>query len=372
MLAMMPVTGVCQLSQSNPLQYVIITEGNKKVNDKIENQTDKQGKTAALQGAIAAEYTKMKSWEEKYNSYLKTASGYAEALKAGSSIYADGVQTLQLLYDLQRAIGSNPVGMAATLAMSDLYVETATEFIKTYRMMKYALIGRKPMDDEAPTPVAEPTITPGSVIVNVTIDNDSGKDLSFDGKICFVLYGTIGSYTGYMRIKGVCLGGDYTIPDGGSKTYSVVFVNDGDQEPYKMTGLPFADSSQSGQYKSNNCFYVAGSGYTCENMGSSETFQDGGSYTMSIKGDTHEWTSAGGNNMLTGKERTDLLWQLSDQMKDLNRRIRQLTISIAYHNLTDVVNHYTAGLVDRDHATIANEAFDRWKRVSQTISSLSH
>lgn len=221
-MALIPSMASAQASQSNPDQYVIITEGTKSVNNKIEEQTNGQQKTAVLQGTIAAEYTKMKQWESKYNSYLKTARGYAESLKAGTTIYAEGVQTLQHLYDLQRVIGAHPVGMPATLAMNDLYLETASEFIKVYTTIK-------------------------------------------------------------------------------------------------------------------------------------ESVAKGGS-----------------TNMLKGSERTEMLWQLSDQLADLNRRLRQLTISIAYHNLTDVWNRYTAGLIERDHATIANEAFDRWKRASETVSTLSH
>ena len=60
-------------------------------------------------------------------------------LTCGCSLYADGVQTLQHLYEIQRAINANPVGIGATLAMNDLYLETATEFIKTYRLLKVSV-----------------------------------------------------------------------------------------------------------------------------------------------------------------------------------------------------------------------------------------
>lgn len=221
LLTAIPLMTTAQVSQSNPSQYAAIAEGQKLVNDQINNQAKGMQKTAALQGSIAYEFTVMKRWEANYNSYLKTARGYAEALKAGTTIYADGVETLQHLYEIQRAVNYNPTGIGATLAMNDLYLETASEFIKVYTTIKESL-------------------------------SKGGKE-----------------------------------------------------------------------------------------------------------------------NMLTGAERTEMLWQLSDQLADLNRRLRMLAISIAYHNLTDVWNHYTAGLIERDHATIAAEAFDRWKRASEVAKVLT-
>ena len=75
--------------------------------------------------------------------------------------------------------------------------------------------------------------------------------------------------------------------------------------------------------------------------------------------------------MLRGSERTEMLWQLNDQLADLNRRLRQLAISIAYHNMMDVWNRYTAGLIDRDKGVIASEALDRWRRASEVASVLN-
>ena len=213
------VSSFGQVGEANPLQYAAIAEGTSLLNSTINSQTKGMQKTAAFQGTIAAEFTKMKQWEGKYNAYLKTARGYADALKAGCSLYADGVQTLQHRYEIQRAINANPVGIGATLAMNDLYLETATEFIKTYRLLKVSV----------------------------------------------------------------------------------------------------------------------------------------------AKGGT--------DNMLTGAERTEMLWQLSDELARLNAKLRTLAISIAYHNLTDVWNQYTAGMVDKSHAEIASEAYERWRRAS-TVSQI--
>ena len=135
----MPASSLAQVGEANPLQYAAIAEGTYMLNGAINSQTKGMQKTAAFQGTIAAEFTKMKQWEGKYNAYLKTARGYAEALKAGTTLYADGVQTLQHLYEIQRAVNANPAGIGATLAMNDLYLETASEFIKTYRLLKVSV-----------------------------------------------------------------------------------------------------------------------------------------------------------------------------------------------------------------------------------------
>ena len=217
----MPASSLAQVGEANPLQYAAIAEGTYMLNGAINSQTKGMQKTAAFQGTIAAEFTKMKQWEGKYNAYLKTARGYAEALKAGTTLYADGVQTLQHLYEIQRAVNANPAGIGATLAMNDLYLETASEFIKTYRLLKVSV----------------------------------------------------------------------------------------------------------------------------------------------AKGGT--------DNMLTGAERTEMLWQLSDELARLNAKLRTLAISIAYHNFTDVWNQYTAGMVDKSHGEIAADAYERWRRASNVSRILS-
>ena len=220
-LAGISVSTFAQVGESNPSQYVAIAEGQTLVNNAVNSQTKGMQKTAALQGSMAAEFTMMKKWEQKYNAYLKTARGYADALKAGTSLYADGVETLRHLYEIRKAINANPTGIGATLAMNDLYLETTTEFIKTYRLLKVSI----------------------------------------------------------------------------------------------------------------------------------------------AKGGT--------DNMLTGAERTEMLWQLNDELARLNAKLRTLAISIAYHNFTDVWNQYTAGMVDKNHADIAHDAYDRWRRASTVAQILS-
>lgn len=214
------VPSSAQMSQSNPLQYVEIETGHKNINDQIKKQTKAQEKTGLLQATISAEFTKIKQWEGKYNSYLKTARGYAEAIKAGTSLYAEGVETLRHIHEIRKAVAANPQGIGASVAMNNIYVETAAELIRTYRLLKVS----------------------------------------------------------------VALGTNV--------------------------------------------------------------------------------------NMLTGAERTELLWNLNDALDQLNRKLRRLAMSIAFYNLGDVWNNATAGMVERSHAQVAADAIDRWKRAQRFYAIL--
>ena len=353
----------------DPLWEAAVMTGTKKVMDQYNTQNTKLLEMAALQNTMALHFNAVKEWRRKENAYLKVAC-YAEAVQAGSRLTAEAVRTVRDLMDLKKVMQRNPEGIAATLSMNNLYVETVVEFIKTFRMLQNVLIGEEP-DDESnvPMPVAEPVISPGCVIVSITINNSTKKDIAFDGKICFILYGTLadGSYTGYFRQKGICTGGDYTIPAGGSKTYTVVFEDDG-QDPEKVLGMPFAESNQTGSFDSNNCIYIGGSGYTCKNQSSGSTFQRGGSYSMTVEGDSHEWTSGGeGNSMLTGKERVEMIWSLCDRLEEMNAKVRKLILSVAYYRVKDIWAFYTRGMFDRHKGDIAENCLERWNRIQDAI-----
>ena len=84
-------------------------------------------------------------------------------------------------------------------------------------------------------------------------------------------------------------------------------------------------------------------------------------YTIAVGGKT---------NMLTGAERTELLWEINDSMQDFNRKLRQLALSIAYYNMTDVWNRATTGLIERNHGEIARQAYGRWVRAQTAYKNL--
>lgn len=138
-LMLLPAIGYAQVASSNPLEYVALAEGNELINGQIKSQIEDQQKTAFLQNTIAAEFSQIYKWEKKYNSYLKTASGYASTLKACTSLYDDGVRIFINLCNLKKAIASNPQGIVATASMKNLYIETATELVTVYTTLKDAI-----------------------------------------------------------------------------------------------------------------------------------------------------------------------------------------------------------------------------------------
>lgn len=118
------VTAKAQIVTTNPLEYVALAEGNELILGKVKDQMDGQKKTALLQNTIAAEFEQMRQWEKKYNSYLKTASGFASSLKACTHLYNDGVRIFISLCKLKKAISDNPQGIVAAMSMNNLYIES--------------------------------------------------------------------------------------------------------------------------------------------------------------------------------------------------------------------------------------------------------
>ena len=128
-----------QIVSANPLEWAALTEGNELINGQIKDQIEGQRKTALLQNTIAAEFTQIHKWEKKYNSYLKTIDGYASSIKAATHLYNDGVRLFINLCNLKKAIAENPQGIAATLSMNNLYMETATELVTVYTTLRDAI-----------------------------------------------------------------------------------------------------------------------------------------------------------------------------------------------------------------------------------------
>lgn len=214
----LPVSVKAQLSSTNPGEYAAVTAGNETINDIVKKQTMDMSKTAALQTTISTEFTMMHSWEKKYNEYLKTADGYASSLKAATQAYSEGVRILMTLDGIRKAVHNNPEGLAATVSMNNLYMETLTEMITCYSLLKNA------------------------------------------------------------------------VAKGGSE------------------------------------------------------------------------------NMLTGAERSKTLWALEDKLTAFRKKLNLLYLSIRHYNMTDVWNHYTAGMIHRDKGTLARQSLDHWKRhANETI-----
>lgn len=128
-----------QVVTSNPGEYTILATGNNLINGTVKSETQAQRNTALAQNVMAGDFTKMKQWEKDYNSYLKTATNYASALKAATHIYDDGVRILLTLGKLRKAVNNNPQGIAATVSMNNLYMETTTEMLSVFTLLKDAI-----------------------------------------------------------------------------------------------------------------------------------------------------------------------------------------------------------------------------------------
>lgn len=136
---LLPQAAKAQIAASNPLEWMALAEGNEVINGQIEKQIKGQAQTALLQNSIAAEFNRIHKWEKQYNSYLKTASGYASSLKACTHLYNDGVRIFITLGKLGKAIQNNPQGIIAGMSMNNLYIETATELVSVFTLLNEAV-----------------------------------------------------------------------------------------------------------------------------------------------------------------------------------------------------------------------------------------
>ena len=136
---LLPQLAQAQIAASNPLEWVALAEGNELINSQIDKQIKGQTQTAVLQNSIAAEFNRIHQWEKEYNSYLKTASGYASSLKACTHLYNDGVRIFLTLGKLGKAIKYNPQGIIAGMSMNNLYIETATELVSVFSLLNDAV-----------------------------------------------------------------------------------------------------------------------------------------------------------------------------------------------------------------------------------------
>ena len=134
LVCLLPQVAEAQIAASNPLEWTALAEGNELINGQIEKQIKGQTQTALLQNSIATEFNQIHKWEKQYNSYLKTASGYASSLKACTHLYNDGVRIFLTLGKLGKAIQNNPQGIVASMNMNNLYIETATELVSVFTL----------------------------------------------------------------------------------------------------------------------------------------------------------------------------------------------------------------------------------------------
>ena len=113
------MTARAALTTTDPLLLLAVANGTALGNERISTETDKMAGIGLPQNSIGIQFNAIKTWEKKYNSYLKTAEGYAETLVAGTTLYSDAVQTLQRILDIKKAVQRNPEGLAANLAKNE-------------------------------------------------------------------------------------------------------------------------------------------------------------------------------------------------------------------------------------------------------------
>lgn len=139
-LAIVLSTAVCRgqisATTSNPGEYLAIKKGEDNILSEISAQTNYRKKEAGIQAELSATTAIIRNWEQQYNKYLKTTKGFADRIAADCQLYLEGVQTLNALWEVSAAKKINPQGIFATMSMNNLYMETAIQFIKTYRSLK--------------------------------------------------------------------------------------------------------------------------------------------------------------------------------------------------------------------------------------------
>lgn len=102
-----------------------------------------------------------------------------------------------------------------------------------------------------------------------------------------------------------------------------------------------------------------------------DIFLETGSELVSIYTTLENAIAKGGEeNMLTGSERNQLLWELDDRMKNLNKKLRLLSMSVRMYTLTDVWHEATTGIVERSTAEIANYSLQRWAKAAGATGSI--
>lgn len=75
-------------------------------------------------------------------------------------------------------------------------------------------------------------------------------------------------------------------------------------------------------------------------------------------------------NLLTGAERSEILWYLSQKFTTLNRKLHKMALSIAMYTFQDVWNQATMGMASKSHGQLAKEAFGRMKNACNACNTL--
>lgn len=83
------------------------------------------------------------------------------------------------------------------------------------------------------------------------------------------------------------------------------------------------------------------------------------------------FSKGGENNMLTGKDRAQVWWDLNDTLERLNTNLYRMSYNIAYYNLVDVWKNMTQGMLQKTNGMIARDALERWRRIPHVENVLN-
>ena len=206
--------------EENPMDVAVIKFGTDSLTEIYSQEVDEQTKITGLQTAMNTCLTQIKKYNKEYSNYLSNVTPFIKNVNLVRNLYAQGADLIRNTLMLTRMIDKKPQGLATSVSLSNIYVELAVEFYKTY-----------------------------------------------------------------------------------------------------------------------------------------STFKD-----VVAKG--------GPDNKLTAKERVEMLWLLSDNIRELNVKIKNITYLVAITEWKDVWLFYTEGLVSRNAGAVAHDALERWKNVYQANATL--
>ena len=79
------------------------------------------------------------------------------------------------------------------------------------------------------------------------------------------------------------------------------------------------------------------------------------------------FAKGGDTNMLNGKDRTQVWWDLNDNLVRLNDYLYALSYQIAYYKLRDIWNDAIGGMLQKSHGKIAWQVHDQWYRRAKAL-----
>ena len=83
------------------------------------------------------------------------------------------------------------------------------------------------------------------------------------------------------------------------------------------------------------------------------------------------FSKGGDTNMLNGKDRAQVWWDLNDSLVRLNNYLYDMAYQIAYYKLRDIWNDAIGGMLQKSHGRIAREVHDQWYRRAKALQTIN-